>query len=351
QNTKPVVAITGSNGKSTVVSLLASVLNSVSVKAIAAGNIGLPALEVINNDIDVFVLELSSFQLERMTTCPSSVACMLNLSEDHMDRYDSMDDYAQAKHIIYKGALSTVFNISEVLTQASSDAPSFSFGKLSAQADFSYDSANGGIYYQNECLLNAGDLTIKGSHNIENVLAVLAILKQLIQQSVISCSLKDCLAAIKTFSGLSHRSQFVATVDHVDYIDDSKATNVGASLAALLGLQSSYSEIIILIGGVDKASDFSKLINYIANHQVRAVIYGQDAPVIQSAFDLESVPYSNAKTMLQALDVAIKCAAHKSAILLAPACASFDEFKNFSERGDAFINAVKRLAINEGACS
>lgn len=346
QNTKTVVAVTGSNGKSTVVSLLAHVLNDISVKSIAVGNIGLPVLQAIDLDIDVFVLELSSFQLERLSYCPSAVACVLNLSEDHMDRYDSMSDYAKTKQLIYKDCQAVVVNSADALTQSPYEKIQFSFGR---DADFSYQDNNGevGLYFHQH-LMNASELTLKGTHNIENVLSVLAILEHLINQKIITCSLSDCFSAIQNFAGLAHRCQFIARVNGVDYINDSKATNVGASLAALTGLQDAYSQITILLGGVDKSSDFSELVTYIAQHDVKAVLYGKDANVIAQFFQSQSVTYQNVDTMQQAFVTASEKAPSGSAVLLAPACASFDAFKDFSARGTAFIHAVEALSINQG---
>ena len=347
ENNKPVVAITGSNGKSTAVSLLTYVLNSIDCQSIAAGNIGLPVLEAITQDVDIFILELSSFQLERLQVCPSAVASILNVSEDHLDRYASMTVYAESKQIIYTQANAVVMNAQDNLTHTNKPVPQLSFGTTGAE--FSYEESNGDVklYSASEFLFNASEMRLKGSHNIENVLAVLAIVKHLIQQHILTVSLDSCLPAIKTFTGLPHRCQFIHSINDVDYINDSKATNVGASLAALNGLQSSYKTITLLLGGVDKTSDFSSLAAYVSENAVNTIIYGQDASIIAKAFDAASSEYLLADSMLAALTLAESTTVKNSAVLLAPACASFDEFDNFNARGNAFITAVKLLASNQ----
>ena len=341
-NTKPVVTVTGSNGKSTVVTLLAHVLNSVNVKAAAIGNIGVPVLDAANLDVDVFIIELSSFQLERLTQCPSDVACILNVSEDHLDRYDSMQDYVAAKQVIYCGAKSVVVNAPDKLTRYQGSVNKLSFGSKSSGADAYYEANKNSadLYINHSYLLNANTLNLKGFHNIENVLAVIAMLKQLKSLGIITADLSDCVGALRSYSGLPHRCQFVTSIQSVDYINDSKATNVGASLAALKGLQSAYQAIVILLGGVDKDSDFSELVNYSKQHNVEAIIYGRDARKISAEFELQSVAYRLVESFNQALTLAMNSVSNNCAVLLSPACASFDEFKSFNERGDAFINAV-----------
>lgn len=351
---KPVVAITGSNGKSTVVSLLTYILNEMNISALAAGNIGLPVLQAIGQDPEIFVLELSSFQLERLNTCQVDVACVLNVSEDHMDRYDSMLNYNAAKSKIYCGAKAAVFNADDELTRLGLAQPSISFGSSLNAADFNHQ------YIENEILIcqnntpffDVKEMKLKGLHNVDNTLACLAILDQLDRLKIFTINVAKSYSAIKKFPGLEHRCQFVAAFEGVDFINDSKATNVGACLAAIKGLKYSYQKIIVLLGGVAKGADFSELSVYISNHNVTAIVYGQDGDKLAQAFQLCKTPYQQVETMQEATHLAFDIAEQGSVILLSPACASFDAFESFNMRGQAFVKEINSLgkkgeAIND----
>jgi len=331
---KPVVAITGSNGKSTVTTLVAQMLCAIGLKSVAIGNIGVPVLSVVEDDsIDVFVIELSSFQLERIDGLTCAAATILNLSEDHMDRYADFEAYINAKQSIYKQAANCIYNRDDSATLAQSTASRLiSFGL--AQAEYTLNENN--LQVEDQLLCTADSLSIKGVHNQLNVLAAFALCEALCASIDYVYDRKALVEAAQSFKGLAHRCEFVSRVAQVDFINDSKATNVGASLAALEGLCKSYKHIYILIGGEDKASDFSPLAQKVNEVSAKAIAYGADAKVIVDAFAKAGQSVFQAGNLQAAFIHAIEQANAGDAILLAPACASFDEFKNFMARGDAF---------------
>ncbi len=333
-----VVAVTGSNGKSTVVSLLEYVLNEIGVSALAAGNIGLPVLDALKCNVEVFVLELSSFQLERLDQFHSDVACILNLSEDHMDRYDSFKDYAQAKQIIYKSTKSAVFNADDEWARPLLDI----CDSLPSVNCFSKKKSSSVALSVEELLerIDVKRLHLKGSHNLENIAAVWLIIEALFKELDKAFDEKALISAIQSFKGLPHRCEYVASKGGVDYINDSKATNVGAALAAIDGLAGQYNKIILLLGGVDKHSDFSELVDQVRTVNAAVVIYGQDASTIEKSFEAKSYPFETANVLADAYYKAIEIANDGDAVLLAPACASFDEFENYMARGDYFSSLV-----------
>jgi len=341
----PVVAITGSNAKSTVVSLLGLMAEIDGRDVAVAGNIGQPVLELLQQDKkDLYILELSSFQLEAVENLNVDVACILNVSEDHLDRYQGMPHYHATKQKIYFGAKHIVCNRLDPLTQPplAEGVQLSSFGLNTPDfKQFGLRQSNGDDYlaYQFENLMPASEMSMAGRHNIENALAALAIGK------AAGLGFDAMLQGLREYKGLPHRCQLVAEVGGVKYVNDSKATNVGAALAALNGFDRGQKNIILIAGGVGKGADFSPLKT--ASGTIKsALLIGEDAQALADALvGVDSI-------LVDTLAAAVKLAASKACagdlVLLSPACASLDMFKNFEARGDAFSQAVSELADGGG---
>ncbi len=338
----PVVAITGSNGKSTVTTLLGAMLRDAGIRAAVGGNLGDPALSLLHDDVELYVLELSSFQLETTFSLKPKVAVVLNISPDHLDRYRDLQAYTDTKAAIYRDAEGAVFNLDDPRVMAMRrDRPGDLLFTLGQPADDVF-----GICEQqgvrwlcrgSERLLAASALKIPGSHNLANALAALAIgtLLQLPRASM--------LQTLTHFAGLPHRTQFVKESGGVRWYNDSKGTNVGACAAALEGLASGDDRRTVLIaGGIGKGADFSLLTPVVARHARAVVLLGQDASLIARALG-DAVPLINARDMDDAVLLAAGCAEPGDRVLLSPACASFDMYKNYQQRGEMFVDAVARL--------
>ncbi len=332
---KPVIAITGSNGKSTVTDLTGVVAKASGLKVGVGGNIGVPALDLLNQDADLYVLELSSFQLETTSSLKLTAAAFLNLSEDHMDRYDGMDDYRQAKLRIFQHADSCVVNADDKATypdQISGKLVEFSLSsdtrfslKLKQDREF--------ICRDGEAILACDELAMVGRHNIANVLVVLALLSEA------GIDFTQGLDALKSYSGLTHRCQVVADNRGVKWVNDSKATNVASTLAALSGI-SLQGKLYLLVGGVGKGADFSELTPVFAKLNLQLCCFGEDAEQFMPL-------HSSAKhfnTMNEIIEWLAPQLENGDMVLLSPACASFDQFSNFMARGDAFTELAKVYA-------
>lgn len=330
-NSKPVVAVTGSNGKSTVVTLAAEVLEAAGKKVALAGNIGTPVLDVIDDDgIDVFVLELSSFQLETTSSLTPLAACILNLCEDHMDRYTGMEEYCAAKQRIYLGAQLAVFNVDDVLTRPNVQQASVSFG--AHNADFHLSEANDGLVFcaYGQAVLPISALRAVGKHNQLNALAVMALL------SPFTLSSDVFHRAFQSFQGLAHRCQFVAEQNGVEFFNDSKATNVGATISSIEGLTRRNGRLILIAGGEGKGADFSPLAHYLNQHVAELICFGKDAKLIAA---LKEDAYL-VTCMAEAVSLAKSLAIQHDRVLLAPACASLDMYPNYMARGNEFVQCV-----------
>lgn len=334
----PVVAITGSNGKSTVTTLLALMAEKAGVKVAAGGNIGLPVLDMLNDSKELYVLELSSFQLETLNHLPMAAAVVLNVSPDHMDRYTDVNAYAMSKQAIYGNAAHAVINRDDAFVRKMlshyNNVVGFTLNQPSA-GDFGLCEKDGEQYLctGNDLLLKTAELKIRGQHNYANALAALAL------GSSINLPMKAMLDALKQFQGLEHRTQWVAEINGVNWFNDSKGTNVGATLAAIEGLPGKH---VLIAGGQGKGADFLPLRN-IAEQRLRAVVLiGEDAKLIAQAID-RVVPVKFASDMYEAVRLAADFAEQGDNVLLSPACASFDMFKGFAHRGEVFIKAVERL--------
>lgn len=341
-----VIAITGSNGKTTVTSLVGEICKQAGLSTIVAGNIGLPVLDTLSMPTpDVYVLELSSFQLETTASLVADVATILNLSEDHMDRYVGMPEYAAAKARIYLQARMAVVNRDDPLSEALvGGLPRVSFGTGISPTinDYGLDEA-GWLCVGRRRYVNSEALQLRGKHNIANVLAAIA-LSQAIGVDKISI-----LNTVQTFKGLPHRVEWVATIDGIDFYDDSKGTNVGATVAAISGMlkQGQPQKVVLIAGGDGKGQDFKPLHAAVRDHARAVVLIGRDGPQIFQALQGIPVPMVDAVDLPAAVTIAKTLASAGDAVLLSPACASFDMFKNYEHRAQVFITAVKAL---EAAC-
>ncbi|WP_415905235.1 UDP-N-acetylmuramoyl-L-alanine--D-glutamate ligase [Neptuniibacter sp. QD48_55] len=340
----PIVAITGSNAKSTVTTLVGEMAAAAGLNVGVCGNIGTPVLEMLNEpEKDLYVIELSSFQLETTNDLRAAVATVLNISPDHLDRYDSMQGYYQAKHRIFRGAKKVVVNRDDALTMplmpSGVDQLAYHLGKPDLKV-FGLTEEKGETWLAVglDKLIPVSELKIRGSHNMANALSALAL-----GQSV-GLPMDAMLTALKNFTGLKHRCQWVAEKAGIEYYNDSKGTNVGATVAALNGLGKTLSadqRIVLIAGGVGKGAEFSELAEPMQQF-ARALIYiGEDGPRL--ADSCEGVIKESADDMQAAVAKAQAQAKEGDIVLLSPACASFDMFSGFPARGDAFIDAVEAL--------
>lgn len=339
----PIVAITGSNAKSTVTTLVGEMAKNAGKRVAVGGNLGTPALDLLDNNPELIVLELSSFQLETTSNLSAAVAVVLNMSEDHLDRHGDMLGYHQAKHRIFQNCQKVVYNRDDGLTRplVPDQIPMQSFG-LNApdmnqfgvlrDADGTAWLARGRFR-----LLNAADMSIQGNHNIANALAALAL------GEAIGLELESMLQTLKTFRGLAHRCEFVAEKNGIRFYNDSKGTNVGATLAAIDGLGAplahQHNKLVVILGGEGKGQDFKPLAAALHRYARTAVLIGQDAALIEQAI-AGKVAVQHAATLEQAVTIATEQSVAGDAVLLSPACASFDMFLNYQDRGEQFIKYV-----------
>lgn len=334
---KPVIAITGSNGKSTVTTLVGEIFNKAGLSAGVGGNIGVPALELLNKGHDVYVLELSSFQLETTFSLKPQAAVVLNVSEDHLDRYDSMQHYILAKEKIYQHAQLAVINRDDPVV-ATMHGPQqetgFTLGEPQDN-DFGlcHEAGVTWLCHGQQKLLMTNELFIGGLHNAANVLAALALCENF------DLERQNVLQAVREFAGLPHRTQCVASSNGIKWYNDSKATNVGATQAALEGLG---HNIILIAGGESKDADLSPLRTPVAEKTKAVILIGRDAPLIQKVCEGVTEIY-HASCMYDAVLKAKDIAVAGDTVLLSPACASFDMFNNYMHRGEVFSDAVKAV--------
>jgi UDP-N-acetylmuramoylalanine--D-glutamate ligase len=337
-----VIGITGSNGKSTVTAMAGAMCAAAGLKTVVAGNIGLPVLDALHEAElsgrpDVYVVELSSFQLETTASLHLDAAAMLNLSEDHLDRYESIADYAAAKQRIFKHAKRQVLNRDDAASMAMKDVMldgvSFGLDLPHQPKDFGLVDAVLRRGEQNLIALEA--LPVAGLHNAANALAALALC------DAIGVDLSRAVTGLTQFSGLPHRCQQVDVIDGVRYLDDSKGTNVGSTVAALSGMT---VPTILIAGGEGKEQDFAPLAEPVRKHAKLVILLGKDARLIESAISPARVECRHVNSMQAAVAVAAARAEHGDAVLLSPACASFDMFRNYKHRGEVFAQCVTALA-------
>lgn len=343
---KPIVAITGSNAKSTVTTLIGLMAQDVGVKVAVGGNLGRPALDLTRDDPDVYILELSSFQLETTSNLNAEVAVVLNMSEDHLDRHGDMAGYHAAKHRIFQGVKKVVFNRDDSLTRplVPDVTPMQSFG-LNAPDLKQYGilrEDNGTIWLARgrERLLKSSEMYIQGTHNVANALACLAL------GEAIGLPIDKMLETLKTFKGLEHRCEFVKEVAGVRYYNDSKGTNIGATLAALDGLgaaiEAQGGKVAIILGGQGKGQDFTALRQSLEKYAKLAVLIGEDRPVIEKAIQ-GTTELLHAETLQEAVALCQQHTQAQDVVLLSPACASFDMFTGYPQRGHRFVEYVNAL--------
>jgi len=339
----PVIAITGSNGKSTVTTLVAEMARESGLNTGMGGNIGTPALDLLALEPDLYVLELSSFQLETTSSLEPAAAVILNISEDHMDRYSCLSDYTAAKVRIYHGGGALVINQDDALVRATLAMVQHGravvrFGlDEPADDDFGLCEHDGETWLcrGSEPLLPEQELKIKGRHNTANALAALAL------GQVAGLSQSAMLRVLQRFTGLPHRCQWVRERQGVVWYNDSKATNVGAALAAIEGIPA--LKLVLIAGGQGKGQDFSPMREAVSRHCRAVVLLGEDAPRLQQAL-ADTVPLICVASLVEGVTTAAELAQPGDAVLLSPACASFDMFKGYADRGEQFISAVEALA-------
>ena len=343
-----VLAITGSNGKTTVTTMVGAMCQSAGLKTVVAGNIGLPVLDALieveeaakrgEKEPDVYVLELSSFQLETTATLNAAAATVLNVSEDHLDRYAGMSDYAATKARIFQGSGVQVLNrddpISMAMSQPNRAVTTFGLNAPSCAGEFGIARQQGESWLAEgeQSLMQVKALPLAGLHNAANALAALALCR------AIELPYAPLLQALKAFKGLPHRVEWIAEINGVNFYDDSKGTNVGATEAALNGMS---EKVVLIAGGEGKGQDFSPLKNAVASHARAVILIGRDANKIGAAIEGCGVPVAHAASMEEAVRLSVNKARPGDAVLLSPACASFDMFRNYEHRAQVFIAAVK----------
>ncbi|HEV2111608.1 MAG TPA: UDP-N-acetylmuramoyl-L-alanine--D-glutamate ligase [Gammaproteobacteria bacterium] len=336
----PVVGITGSNGKSTVTTLLGVMAERAGRAARVGGNLGTPALDLLKDaEPELYVLELSSFQLEITESLACTAATVLNISPDHMDRYADLKQYAAAKERIFSGCRTAVLNRGDAAVRAMGAGAKarVSFG-LDAPAAGDYGVLGSGpgewLVRGTERLMPASVLAMRGRHNLANALAALAL------GDAVGLPMAAMVDALQDFRGLPHRMEYLVTVNEVTYYDDSKGTNLGATLAAVEGVT---QPLVLIAGGDAKGQDFALLAEVLAKKARAAVLLGKDAPLLERAF-AGRLPVRRVKDMDAAVQAAAELAQPGDMVLLSPACSSLDMFENFEHRGRVFAAAVRRLA-------
>jgi len=338
-----IVAITGSNGKTTTTALTAHLLNGAGVPAIACGNISPSALDALMDAQDagmlpeVWVVELSSFQLETTHHLKAAAATVLNVSEDHLDRYEgSLANYAAAKSRVFQGKGAMILNRDDDWSMGNGRCgrKMITFGLNPAPRGVDYGFADGAIVRGKEALVTLADLQLSGLHNAANAMAALALCE------AVGVTPQRLVAPLKSFKGLPHRVETVAEIDGVLYVDDSKGTNVGATLAAIEGMG---RKVAIVLGGDGKGQDFSPLKPALEKHGRAVALIGRDAAAIGMALEGSGVPTCIVGDMEAAVRWLAAQAKAGDCVLLSPACASLDMYKNYAHRAQAFIDAVEGL--------
>lgn len=341
----PVIAITGTNGKSTVTTLVGEMARAAGLSVAVAGNIGLPVLDLLDDDnhYDIWVLELSSFQLELTHSLAPLAATILNISADHLDRHHSLPNYCAAKQRIYRQAALQLYNRDELATYpliSQVETKKISYGLDEGETqDWGISEQNGALFLAQgkHCLLGVDQLRIKGRHNWQNALAASAL------AYAAGIDFPTIAHVLQVFSGLPHRCQWVRTIDAVEWINDSKGTNIGATLSAIAGIGHTLSgKIILIAGGLGKGADFKELQQPVAKHVRSVVLLGTDAKKIADAL-MSIVPVELAVSMEQAVQLARLQARPGDVVLLSPACASMDMFRDFNHRGELFTELVSQL--------
>jgi UDP-N-acetylmuramoylalanine--D-glutamate ligase len=337
----PIIAITGSNGKTTVTTLVGEMAKAAGVAVKVGGNLGTPALDLLDDTAELYVLELSSFQLESTFSLKAAAATVLNVSPDHMDRYDSLGEYHRTKQRIYLHAAHLVINRDDALTHPpmaqGAQITRFTSGEPDLK-DFGVHREEGRLSLAHGLrpLLETSELKIRGSHNFTNALAALALGR------AVGLAEEAMLAALRTFPGLPHRCQLVAQKNGIEFVNDSKATNIGATEAALKGLATGRANIVLIAGGDGKGADFSSLAELVKGNVKAVTLIGKDAQKIADVC-APLIPAVRCASLADAVEKALAYAVPGDIVLLSPACASLDMFKNYEDRGEQFRTIAERL--------
>jgi UDP-N-acetylmuramoylalanine--D-glutamate ligase len=335
----PVIGITGTNGKSTVTSLVASMAAAAGRRVLAGGNLGVPALDLLEQPIpDLYVLELSSFQLETTSSLTLKAAVVLNVTADHMDRYASIEAYARTKARIFAKAATMVLNADDPLVAAMRRDGAHVVTFSTQRSDVDYSLLGSGkrtvLARRGEPLLDTSRMKLSGLHNAANALAALAL------GEAAGLELPSMLATLESFPGLKHRSAWIADIAGVRFIDDSKGTNVGATIAAVSGLR---GPLVVIAGGEGKGQDFAPLAAAFGGKVRYVVLIGKDAPAVAAALQ-GMCTIERAATLEAAVSAAAAAARPGDTVLLSPACSSLDMFRDYAHRGEVFAAAVRALA-------
>jgi UDP-N-acetylmuramoylalanine--D-glutamate ligase len=343
----PVIGVTGTNGKSTVTTLVARMAAAAGRSVLAGGNLGVAALDLLEEpEPDLYVLELSSFQLETTSSLHLAAAVVLNVTADHMDRYPTLSAYAEAKARIFARAATVVLNADDPCVAAMSAAAkrrtangetvrTVTFSTERADADFTlmFEGGRSLLAHRGTALLDTARMKIAGKHNAANALAALAL------GEAVGLPFAPMLEALESFPGLPHRSEWIADVRGVRYVDDSKGTNVGATIAAVAGMP---GPLVMIAGGDGKGQDFAPLAGAFRGKVRHTVLIGRDAPAVAAA--LTGVcTVERAASMPEAVAAAARAARKGDTVLLSPACASLDMFRDYGQRGEVFAAAVRAL--------
>lgn len=340
-NTKPVVAITGTNGKSTVTTLVGKMAQAAGKKVAVGGNLGEPVLNFLQQDnYELFVLEVSSFQLDTTTSLRPTVAALLNITPDHLYRYGTLANYVTSKHQVFSNCQAAVYNREDTQTHPQSIKTTTSFGlDHPNQGEWGIRQVGSEQFlaFENKNLLSISELKIAGRHNWNNALAALAIGK------LLGLEIETMLSVLREFPGLAHRCQWVREKDQINWYNDSKGTNVGAAISAIQGLGGAMQgKIVLIAGGQGEGADFTEMHGPVKDYVRTLVLIGEDADKIAVALD-GAVPIIKTGSMDDAVKVAQQNAQPGDAVLLSPACKSFDMFKNYAHRGDVFMQSVESL--------
>ncbi len=339
----PIIAVTGTNGKSTVTTLIGEMCARLGKPIFVGGNLGRPMIECVGTEASrscgLVVVELSSFQLERVSEMRAHVAVLLNVSPDHLDRYPSFEAYANAKARIFERQTENDYAIvpadEPALRELAENGGTIAlFGGLNGEVRVSEGMV---VDAAGPLRLPVSELRLRGSHNLMNACAAVLVGR------LMGVSGDDIADVLRNFDGLPHRMQHVGTIDGVEFIDDSKATNVGAALASIDGLRGSGGKIVLIAGGVDKGGSYEPLRERMEKEGRAMVVLGEAAPLLARAFEGASIELARADDMCDAVARAAAMARAGDTVLLAPACSSFDMFRSYAERGDEFQRAVREL--------
>ena len=331
----PIIGITGSNGKSTVTQLLGEMIANSGQKVEIGGNIGKPALDCLDDLVEYYVLELSSYQLDYTQQLKLFTGVVLNISPDHLDRYRDFDHYVDSKLSLYRYCQHLVINLDEALVPSKSSAKHFGVDMPKNAQDFGTVTCHGSCYFLkgDDVLMYVGDMQLIGEHNVTNVLAALALGDQ------IGIDTDSMVASIKAFKGLEHRLEWITKKQGIDYYNDSKATNAASTMTAINALVNRHENIVLIAGGIAKEEDYSALFELIDKDVASVVLIGQSAQMFDQNLNITQVTFADT------LEEAVRLSStmlNDGVVLFSPACASFDMFDNFEQRGLAFKQAVLR---------